>query len=65
MTITITKSTGNFTFGDPESFLYMTNDAILPSVATATFRLPYMVVELKVLLNPILVVKYKVFRDNL
>ena len=43
----------------------MTNDAILPIVATATFRLPYMVVELKVLLNPILVVKYKVFRDNL
>ena len=65
MTITITKSTGNFTFGDPESFLYMTNDAILPSVATATFRLPYMVVELKVLLNPILVVKYNVFKDNL
>ena len=43
----------------------MTNDAILPIVATATFRLPYMVVELKVLLNPIFVIKYEDFRDNL
>ena len=33
-------------------FLYVMYEAILPSVARATFRRPYIVVELKVLLKP-------------
>ena len=52
-------------FPPPAIFLYKMKVATLPSVASATFLRPYMVVELKVLLKSILFVLYFVFYIHL